>query len=221
MDEIKLSTIYKGILEKDEKYIDKIKELFVYNENLIPQCFWGNIKDPQIIILAKNPSYSIDDELDNKYYSKTFLKNLKISDRNESIINVLFSETSEDTNPFELSCVSKWWRKFFDDNITSETQKTVMNKICILNLCGYYKTEVKKKIDERLFWFYDEQKDKISDLIVNLFTKNKNLEKIISVWKLNDSNPWKDILLKLGIQEVKDAEKRNRFTPYIKLLKDY
>ena len=72
-----------------------------------------------------------------------------------------------------------------------------------------------------MFWFYDEQKDKISDVIVNLFTKNKNLEKIISVWKLNDSNPWKDILLKLGIQEVKEAEKRNRFTPYLKLLKDY
>ena len=225
MNEIKLSKDNKCILEKDEMFIKEIEELFDYKDkkNLIPHCFWGNIKDPEIVILAKNPSYSIDDELDNKYFRKTFMGNLKIEDRDESIINVLFSSTSYDGIPFELSCVSKWWRAFFDKNINLSNQETFMSKICILNLCGYYKTTVEKKIGKHLFWFYDNKNNKIDDVIIDLFNKekNKNLKKVISVWKFNDNNPWKDILLKLGIQEVKEAEKRNRFTPYLKLLKDY
>lgn len=220
MNEIKLLQDNRSILEKDKELIERIKELFEYNEdtNLVPQCFWGNIKDPKIIILAKNPSHVASDDLDNKYFSKTLINNLKIENR-EDIINMLFSCTSIEGIPFELSGVSKWWRSFFDENINSNNKDSFMSDKCIINLCGYYKTNLAKNIDEELYWFYDKNKENnINDIIDNVF-KNNNLEKIITVWSKNN-NPWIKVLKKLGISKDKidQADKKNPYQPYLKSL---
>ena len=134
----------------------KVKELFAYDDNtsLIPQCFWGNINDPEIIILAKNPSHVLTDDIDNKYFKNTLTENLKIKNRSKNHNNILFSDSSFDNDiPFELSGVSKWWRDFFGESINLENKNDFMEKVCIINLCGYYKTRVDIEIPEELFWF--------------------------------------------------------------------
>ena len=211
-----------GILTKDIKYINEKTNIFGSQDNLIPQCFWGNMKDPEIIILAKNPSYNIDDVLDNKHFENTFKENLKISDRDESIVNILFSGECKYKNPpFELSGVSKWWRTFFGDNLEDFNPNTFMNNICILNLCGYYKTSVEGRIPKEYFWFNKGEAE--YNIIDKLFTENEKLKIIISVWALNDANPWKSVLKDLGVPtgNIYIAQKKTPYKPHIKKLSEY
>ncbi len=221
MNNLKILQNNISILEKDKERIDKIKKKFGYDKNvdLVPQCFWGNIKNPKVIILANNPSYVASDELDNKYFRKTLLDNLEIDNRDEGIINVLFSSTSHDNIPFELSGVSKWWRDFFDENINPSNKDSFMSDKCIINLCGYYKTNVDEKIDDDLCWFYDENKqNKINDILENVLKNNENLKKIITVWSKN-GNQWLKVLNTLEVNiNVEQAEKKNPYRPYLKLL---
>lgn len=53
---------------KHENSKSKINRLHneLYAGDLIPQFFWGCLTDPNIIILGKNPVYSLDDEIDNR-----------------------------------------------------------------------------------------------------------------------------------------------------------
>lgn len=221
MDNIELSKIYKNsILKKDENNIDKIKEIFGYddNTNLIPQCFWGNIINPEIIILAKNPSHVLTDDIDNKYFRNTLIENLKIKDRNNIHNNLLFCDSSFDKDiPFELSGVSKWWQDFFGENINLENKNDFMETVCIINLCGYYKTSLDKPIPEELFWFYNPNKENhIDDYIEKLL--NRDNVRIISVWALNDSNPWTKILNDLR-KKAELAKMKNPYQRYIDLIK--
>ena len=119
---------------------------------------------------------------------------MKIKNRSKKHNNILFIDSSFDNDiPFELSGVSKWWRDFFGENINSKNKNDFMGKVCIINLCGYYKTSLDKPIPEELFWFYNPNKEKhIDDCVRNLL--NTKDVRIISVWALNDSNPWAKIL---------------------------
>ena len=221
MDNIELSKKYKNsILKKDENNIDKIKEIFGYddNTNLIPQCFWGNIINPEIIILAKNPSHVLTDDIDNKYFRNTLIENLKIKDRKNIHNNLLFCNSSFDKDiPFELSGVSKWWRDFFGENINLENKNDFMKKVCVINLCGYYKTSLDEPIPEELFWFYNPNKENhIDDYIEKLL--NIDNVRIISVWALNDSNPWTKILNDLR-KTAELAKVKNPYQRYIGLIK--
>ncbi len=210
---IELSKKNKSILQKDEKIINKIKETFDYVNNivLIPHCFWGNINDPEIVILAKNPSLNYNDILDNKYYSKIFEENLKLENRDE-IKNILFSNDATNGIPFELSGVSRYWRNVFGENLNVDNQNSFMNNICIINLCGYYKTS-SGDIDEKLYWFYDE-KEEICDTLKNCLT-NKKLKKIFTLWTKNN-NPWIKVLekMEININSVDQAKKKNPCIPY-------
>lgn len=220
MDKIELLDGNHSILAKDKARIKEIYDTFGYSANtkLVPQCFWGNIKDPTIIVLAKNPSCVASDYLDNKYFEKELRENLSIENRNHEIVNLLFSDRQTSGIPFELSGVSKWWRSFFSLNIDDTTCKDIMDSICIINLCGYYKTNM-GKISEELFWFYDENKDnRINDVVEEVF-KNKNLQHIICVWARNEDNQWNKIFKSLNIRDeiITCANKKNPYYPYIEL----
>ena len=220
MNKIELFDGNPSILKKDKNRIDIIYKTFGYSNDtrLIPQCFWGNIKDPKIIILAKNPSCVTSDYLDNKYFGKKLIENLNIENRSDDVVNLLFSDSLKSGIPFELSGVSNWWRSFFSLSVDDDKSRNIMNSICIINLCGYYKTRV-GKIKKELFWFYDEEKEnRINDVVENVF-KNKNLEHVIYVWTRNEDNQWNEVLKSLNVREeiISCANNKNRYHPHINI----
>lgn len=134
------------ISEEDFEHIkeDKRNEFFnFYQTHVLPQPFFGNIEDPKIVVLAKNPAYDIFNEV----VEFDALKKGYISKHNEdeNLINFI-SNGGNDTlfdNEFldennNCYCTKKWWNTVFKDLLPEGGIKKILTKIGIFNLCGYH-----------------------------------------------------------------------------------
>ena len=179
------------INNENSKY--HLKRIKGFKESLVPQFYWGNINGAEIIILGKNPSYSIDDELDNKYLSKYLKRNLEYNKRDDEVVNLLTNANCE----FSLSGTSRWWRKAFDGWELYEncTDKNIfMNKVAIFNMFGFYSPSLSEKPSKESY-INDELKNKIIELL-------NDCEEIYIMWKA--SIDWwfgENGLLKIEISE--------------------
>lgn len=166
---------------------------YFYQTHLYPDPWLGNIKDPEIIVLALNPSYDpINDEVDEVKIKNNFLEeNLgrKDSDipnwyedmkgtttlkwwlkRLESIFQI-------DSNYNNNDDVESFYEKLFLEDLrknSKEVLKTnLIKKIGIFNLCGYHSKQY-TKIASKCFLDI-EKSDENSDL-KNFFDKFNSIK---------------------------------------------
>lgn len=126
----------------DLKVIDPIIKLdYFYQTHLLPQPWWGNIEDPEVLFLSLNPSYVpiIDDEDEN--YIQSFLKeNLR-----SKSINWFDHKYIKDRNGQNRKTSSfQWWEnklKGLHSAGISNDEEKIYNKIGFFQLCGYHSRE--------------------------------------------------------------------------------
>ena len=105
-----------------------------FNFDFIPQPFWGNIKNPKVIVLTLNPGYySKEDYETNERYKQDFINNLKQTPS----LNWFNLEKGKDY---------KWWfntiKDLLDENITIEN---IASKIGFFEFSGYHSKSFKSK----------------------------------------------------------------------------
>ncbi len=170
------------VTEEDFKEIQKYKENKNYDIHLevLPQPFFGNIDNPKILFLAKNPSY--EDGANNSKYAK----NNDITDKNlfekksdvslvdyiHNLSKVNFFEKINEENKYFVNCAWYWWQT----NVIGDSNKmNIDNKnVGFINLNPYHSKYYSEKtpfcLEKALF----EQLERISN--------NQNLELIVVVW---------------------------------------
>lgn len=183
-----------NIIENENgKYNLKRESGYENSDQLVPQFYWGNIEKPRIVILGKNPSYSIDDELDNKYLRKYLKDNLDYDNRDDKVVKLL---TNTDCD-FSLSGTSRWWRKAFDGWKLFEEcpdKNSFMKNVVIFNMFGFYSPSLNEKPSKESY-IDDNKKNKIIELL-------NDCEEIYIMWKA--SIDWwfgENGLLKIEISE--------------------
>lgn len=150
---------------------------------LVPQLFWGDFDNPDIVILGKNPSYSEDDEKDNSNY-QTFLKeNLEFSKhknneeftkhKNNKIMNFLSFNSEKEENFHAI----EWWKKSF-----AGTNDFSNKKVAVFNLYGYYAKEssdvlFNKDMAYKTHIYLDNHIDDIKELI-----NSENCKAVFILW---------------------------------------
>lgn len=127
------------VSEKDyEQLIDKEKLSlsYFYQTHVMPQPFFGNIENPEIVVLAKNPTYNPKYEIKE---SDEFRKKIsKGNNDKENIHNLWFELSSLD---FEQRCTQKWWYETFEGFFNKDNHnefKNILKHVGIFNLCGYH-----------------------------------------------------------------------------------
>lgn len=202
---------------KEDKEILKhfrIKNRFIIEnqKHLVPQLFWGNLKDPKYVILGKNPSYTIEDEFDCKYFYNDLKKNLKIENHlndNNRIINLLTNRNEL----FGLSYVAKWWQRSFSNLDDYKTNpEYFMTKVAIANIYGYYS---KDSSPEKPFVNIELlNKSHIFKYIKELRAAIENAEIIFILWE--DSIPAWEYILNNDCEGFFDKQKRKIYISNIK-----
>ena len=200
-------------IKKDEDFygLDDDKEFaqkyFITKTNnnegdttLVPQFWWGNLKENSIIILGKNPSYRSElnkinnksDDNDNKTNSETRKYLEDNITRNNGFKSNFFDEISN-------SYITYWWKEKFFKGYEIENLK---DRIAILNLFGYYSnnSDYLNKITE------DELKKshiyKYKNEISNLLEK---ATAIIFLWQ-GSEKIWNKVLSSDGNDNFFDKE---------------
>ncbi len=133
----------KYVADCDTKCLKKNDEFdlqlsYFYRTHVLPLPFMGKINEPNVLILALNPSYDpMNDEKDtfqvrnyNKKNSIDYIDNLfefdLINNNDERNVNIIGEYTYS------------WWRKVFDN-----AKPKINSEIGIFNLCGYHSTSYK------------------------------------------------------------------------------
>ena len=181
---IKHREFIKGSYDASIPY--DVAELF--NHELIPQLYWGNLNDPEIVILGKNASYSFEDELDNYHFRGWLLLNL-LSNKDSSR-NFFCDILTNSNNIFINSSVSRYWRNAFigwEPYENFKNKNNFMRKTAIINMYGFYSEELSEKPEEPS---YLENEKEILDMIRNHITNHKP---IYIMWK-KSLKWWKDLL---------------------------
>ena len=129
------------VSKKDYENIEednKNEFIYFYQTHVLPQPFFGNIKNPKIVVLAKNPAYDIFNEFDE--FDKLKKKYGLQSNNDENLINFIINNGNKllFDNEFSDSCTQKWWKTIFKDLLPDDGFETLLNKIGIFNLCGYH-----------------------------------------------------------------------------------
>ena len=130
----------------DEDKLDNIKGKFVLT--VYPHQWWGNVIDPNVVVLALNPGYSAgSDELDSIIFGELIEENYKLNMIDGHCYGqFLFGDSGNKNNiPFKYSSISKWWRNVFEDiipnDIVDNYNKTEINcfnkNVGFFNLVGY------------------------------------------------------------------------------------
>jgi hypothetical protein len=194
------------IEHENSKYKTNRLNTELYSGELIPQFFWGDLTSPNIIILGKNPVYSIDDEIDNRDFSSFLNQNLKTNERDEETVNLLTNLKSK----FASSGTSRWWRKSFkgwsdfsDENIKFEDLP--LNKRCnfmseykiaIFNMYGFYSKSLNSRPNNKSYIIENDFKEELVSII-------SNAKKIYIMWEAS-LNWWfgKDGILDLDIHNL-------------------
>lgn len=122
----------EDLLAMNLKNNNKVK--IDFNFDFLPQPYWGNIKNPKIIILTLNPGfYSEEDYKTNTVYKTNLLNNLK---QQPSLNWFDLLETKDKT----------WWfntiKDLLDDNIALDD---IYHKVGFFELLGYHSKSFKAK----------------------------------------------------------------------------
>ena len=186
--EININNItgYFELLNIDNDYaLDIIKSFpdgitTVENNTLIPQLWWGNLENPEIIILGKNPSYRKEDELDNRneeFRNNVLIKNVSYFNRDNTLnLDILFKKYSHIN-------VIKTWKRYLN-----YLDKEYYGKVAIYNMFGYYRTNLDKPNPSISHLSTNNQ---IRDELINKIIDNPN--SVYFMWN-GTKKLWKNIL---------------------------
>lgn len=174
---IRTQRLKKDCQKLSNKYI-KHREMIFGDIPLIPQLYWGNCINPDTIILGKNASYSVEDEIDNFHFRMDLLKNaLSNEDNNRYFLSNLLVDT---TKEFCMTSVSRYWRNAFsgwDDYECGCNKNSFMDNVAIINMYGFYSEELSEKPKEKS---YLEEEPELLDMIRNHIKSGKT---IYIMWK--------------------------------------
>ena len=159
IDEVVIgNNLAKYCLLKDENEKIKIFNNFACGpDGLIPQPWLGNILNPKIVILGKNPGFVdtgyVNDITDNAVDSENSIRDYLIANlenniqkrkqlylklyENEYCINSIKWVLADENQ----SSLSKWWKDFFTRvgyNDYKNIRDSFGDDICIINYYGYY-----------------------------------------------------------------------------------
>lgn len=138
------------------------------NTGLVPHLWWGEIDNPKIVVLAKNPHYDISDvyESQNEELRKIFLENLLREENDKKIINALFSKNSV----LSITTTANWWHEVF---IEVNNKKAIFdddflekNSIGIFNLFGYSSKSFPYSVNKCNEIFNEDYKKYIKEKII-------------------------------------------------------
>ena len=194
------------IKHENSKYKTNRLNTELYSGELIPQFFWGYLTNPDIIILGKNPVYSLDDEIDNRDFALFFEQNLQINERDEDTVNLLTNLKSA----FASSGTSRWWRKSFKgwsdfSNENIKFEDLPLNKRCnfmseykiaIFNMYGFYSKSLSSRPKTNSYIIENDFQKELASII-------GRAKKVYVMWEAS-MNWWfgKDGILGLDIQDL-------------------
>jgi len=145
------------LFKDDDKVLNIINNFSCSKDGLIPQQWFGNIDNPKIIILGKNPGFidsgKINDITDNEIKNACSIRKFLIAnlenniqkrkqlylklDGNDYCINSIKWVLADENQ----SSLSKWWKDFFTRagyNDYKNIRDSFGDDICIINYYGYY-----------------------------------------------------------------------------------
>lgn len=94
--------------------------------NYLPQPWWGNIKNPRVIVLLLNPGICKDEDIVEEKYKNSIRENLK----GEKTLNWMTDEKSDS---------HKWWKSTFNKITESEMlPQVIYEKVGVFELIGYH-----------------------------------------------------------------------------------
>lgn len=175
----------KNVIFKLEKDLDKFfsfakNDDYILHLNVLPQPYFGEIDEPDILIIAKNPSYAQDeDEQDTYLYLKNH-KDLNHYYDDLKKINFFDSWFSGENKSFLNTW--NWWNKRVVGGACLKNNNT---KIGIINLCAYHS---KYFLNEHYRDLPFLEEDKIVDII-------KKSKFVIFVWEGALLDSFKDVLV--------------------------
>lgn len=203
-------SLYDDLCFKTLSNGSRLKVSNFYPTHIHPQPWWGNIKDPKIIILAINPSYDhYYDDVEEIKCGDFFRRNIK---RNSNQLESWISELKRfKVGNNKSKGTYKWWEKSLGELIIDTDDDIFSKNVGIFNLVGYrsktksfinkicYETNI---VEEELQSFinqYNNVNSKVSNkrnymlkllptqnaLILHLNNIIKN-NKLIVIWGIKD-----------------------------------
>ena len=166
--------------DKCFKQNDILKLSYFYRTHVLPLPFMGEVDNPDVLILALNPSYDpINDEEDTKKIKKENYIN--------DLFDVDFFSNIENSRATIGEHTFNWWKTRVFNNVELNGNYS----IGIFNLCGYHSREYRKiqstyLKDNSYLPTQNMTKEIVSGLINKIKTKL-----IIVIW---GKDSWKDYL---------------------------
>ncbi len=176
-------------LDVYDKKVSKLKtnkELYEFHYDVLPQPFFGDYENADILFLAKNPSYAeYEDEYDTysfleyfkNIYNRDFVWNNDYEDYETLLKKVDFFEGFEQATNNIFFNTWKWWNL----NVIGHNVKVKQNKkVGIINLCPYHSKNYLSYADTK-----DYEKNWLESQKSNQETIKKAVESaqlIIVVW---------------------------------------
>lgn len=122
-----ISTADKKVIDFNKIVDNKSSGRFNFEFQFLPQPWWGNIRKPEVIILALNPGVDNTEEYDEKNFKEEIIRNLL----GEHTLNWM---TEDD------SSAHRWWKMTFKDLIEKGdiAPEEIYKKVGIFELVGYH-----------------------------------------------------------------------------------
>ncbi len=175
------SVIFKFESDLNKNFSFTKNKNYIFHLNVLPQPFFGEINDPDILIIAKNPSYAKnEDEQDTYLYLKNHI-NLDCYYENLKEVN-FFKNWSAGEN---LSFINtwNWWNKRVIGGAHLKNSET---KIGIINLCAYHSK-----------YFLNDHYEYLPFLSVNEIVEIiKKAKFVIFVWNGAFLDSFKNVIVK-------------------------
>jgi len=173
-DEDAVKNYNENLCCKCKKNKQKYKDDYEYHCNVLPQPFFGNIINPEILIIANNPSYA---KYDDEYDTKLFLSKNELNEYIEILKRVNFFDTFNDDNRYFYNTWN-WWHRKVTGNLAINS-KDKKGKVGIINLCGYHS----KYFNEEHYKNFPSFNEEILDNLIKIGEKKNKKFVIIFVWK--------------------------------------
>lgn len=126
--------LFSSFISKNDKETLKSNEnlLYYYQTHILPQPFFGNLRNPKVVILALNPKYS---PIESTFESNEVLGNLGYENYIEN--------TNQVFKNINYTCTLDWWKETFKDLLTDGGMEEMLENVAILNWCGYHSVNYK------------------------------------------------------------------------------
>lgn len=164
----------------------------------VPEPFFGNIKEPRIILLALNPSYdSKGDELDEIAFKNANI-NIPFS---KFLQKIDFCDSGNIFNSY-LPATTAWWQNRVLKGLNFEKLK---GKIGYFNLIGYHSPHNPFNEDRIIC----ESQKLVRDYIIQLINTIPDL-KVIVIWGLKNWNLTKETNTIFKIYQINEKNNLNK-----------